>query len=254
MIIPSNIIWFDDGDWLGLELSFPGGTRWKVTTKIRECEDLYSQKDHEEGGIVSEARAVFVASKVAGQAPPTAVLKIHMQVPWWGSATKRSSIRAQQAVAEPSARSENEVEALRLLTEAGCSSTPALIDWMNREQSQDQWIPGGYIHFIVMEMVPGVDVCFIIDDMDRGERDELRAAFKQSWLECISCGLTNLDRGAKNLRWDAARKKCYIIDWERHCAPEEDGDSTWRDANYLSWHLAWKGPCGTRNDMSTWEL
>ncbi|GCB21176.1 hypothetical protein AAWM_04061 [Aspergillus awamori] len=182
MIIPSNIIWFDDGDWLGLELSFPGGTRWKVTTKIRECEDLYSQKDHEEGGIVSEARAVFVASKVAGQAPPTAVLKIHMQVPWWGSATKRSSIRAQQAVAEPSARSENEVEALRLLTEAGCSSTPALIDWMNREQSQDQWIPGGYIHFIVMEMVPGVDVCFIIDDMDRGERDELRAAFKQSWL------------------------------------------------------------------------
>ncbi|PYH55738.1 uncharacterized protein BO96DRAFT_435128 [Aspergillus niger CBS 101883] len=172
----------NENDWLGLELSFPGGTLWKVTTKIRECEDLYSQKDHEEGGIVSEARAVYVASKVAGQAPPTAVLKIHMQVPWWGSATKRSSIRAQQAVAEPSARGENEVEALRLLTEAGCSSTPALIDWMNSKQTQDQWIPGGYIHFIVMEMVPGVDVCSIIDDMDRGERDELRAAFKQSWL------------------------------------------------------------------------
>ena len=79
MIIPSNIIWFDDDDWLGLELSFPGGTRWDITTKIRECEDLYSQQDHEEGGIVSEARAVFAASKVAGQAPPTAVLKIHMQ-------------------------------------------------------------------------------------------------------------------------------------------------------------------------------
>ena len=53
---------------------------------------------------------------------------------------------------------------------------------MNREQTQDQWIPGGYIHFIVMEMVPGVDVCSFIDDMDRGERDELRAAFKKSWL------------------------------------------------------------------------
>ncbi|PYH67867.1 uncharacterized protein BO88DRAFT_72210 [Aspergillus vadensis CBS 113365] len=90
--------------------------------------------------------------------------------------------------------------------------------------------------------------------MDIGEPDELRAAFKKSWFECISYGITNLDRGAKNLRWDAAMKKCYIIDWERHCAPEEDADSTWRDANYLSWHLAWKGPNGTRNNMSTWEF
>ncbi|GKZ31238.1 hypothetical protein AbraIFM66950_011531 [Aspergillus brasiliensis] len=182
MIIPSNITWFDDDDWLGLELSFPAGSTWKLSKKIKESEDIYSQRDHEEGVAVSEARAIFVASKGVGAGPSTAILKIHMQIPWWGSATKRAPVRAQQAVSETSTRGTREVEALSLLTKAGCSSTPSLIDWMKRQQTQDEWVPGGFIQFIVMEMVPGVDVSMNLAKMERQERDELRAAFKASLL------------------------------------------------------------------------
>ncbi|BCS05375.1 uncharacterized protein AKAW2_81176S [Aspergillus luchuensis] len=253
MIIPSNIIWFDDDDWLGLELSFPAGSTWRLTKKIKESEDIYSQSDHEDDVAISEARAVFVASRGPGAAPTTAVLKVHMQIPWWGSATKKPLIRAQQAVPETSTRGTREVEALTLLTKAGCSSTPHLIDWMKRQQTQDEWVPGGYIHFIVMEKVPGVDVSLNFDTLDRKERDELRAAFKTSFLECTACGIVNRDSGSQNLRWDAERQKCYIIDWEMH-HPSRKRDEIWSDKKFISWNLARVGEDGDYDDMSTWTL
>ncbi|PYI02598.1 hypothetical protein BO78DRAFT_351264 [Aspergillus sclerotiicarbonarius CBS 121057] len=253
MIIPSNITWFDDDDYIGLELAFPKGSTWKLDKKIQEHEDIYGQTDHEEGGIISEARAAFIGSKVSGEGPSTAVIKIHMQIPWWGSAGKKPSIRAKQAISDTPSRGEMEVEALSTLTTAGCSSAPSLIDWMQREQTQDQWVPGGYIHFVVMEMVPGVDVSSVWNRMERDERDELRAAFKKSWLECTACGVISRDSGLQNLLWDRARKKCYLIDWEMY-RPARQRDRAWSDRNYIRWNLARKGESGDYNDMSTWIL
>lgn len=79
MKLRSYITWFDDNDYIGLELAFPGGSTWKIERKIKEAENLHTQGEYEIWKCTSQARATFVCSKVAGNGPPTALIKIHMQ-------------------------------------------------------------------------------------------------------------------------------------------------------------------------------
>lgn len=72
-------IWFDDAEYIGLEVSFPSGSIWKLQTKIREHAYQESQRDCEELGLNSEARGLFTCSKVSGDGPATAVIKIRLQ-------------------------------------------------------------------------------------------------------------------------------------------------------------------------------
>ncbi|XRM43565.1 hypothetical protein ABZX51_006731 [Aspergillus tubingensis] len=181
MILRSYITWFEDNDYIGLEVAFPGGSTWKIERKIREVEVLHTQDDYEDLNCTSQARATFECSKVAGNGPPTALIKIHMQIPLYRTATQGPSERAKQADPEIPHLASNEIEALTILTQAKCSSSPYLIDSMNRQQT-DGWVPGGYIHYIVMEMLPGVTVCDQYLLMERKERDELREAFKKAWM------------------------------------------------------------------------
>ncbi|GKZ25959.1 hypothetical protein AbraIFM66951_002072 [Aspergillus brasiliensis] len=181
MKLRSYIVWFDDNDYIGLELAFPGGSVWKIVRKIKETKVLYTEREHELYKATSEARATFECSKVAGNGPPTALIKIHMQVPYLEAATKEPSERAKQADPEIPYLASSEAEALSILTEAKCTSSPYLIDWMHRQQT-DGWVPGGYIHYIAMEMLPGVTVCYHFHRMERQERDELRDAFKKAWM------------------------------------------------------------------------
>lgn len=99
-----------------------------------------------------------------------------------GTATKKPSIRAKQATSEMIAQSKIEVEALSILTNAHCSCMPALLSWVKRKQGDDQWVPGGYILYILMEKLPGLNPTYLYDHMGRQERDDLRAAFKAAWL------------------------------------------------------------------------
>lgn len=103
------------------------------------------------------------------------------RIPLYKTATQGPSERAKQADPEIPHLASNEIEALTILTQAKCLSSPYLIDSMNRQQT-DGWVPGGYIHYIVMEMLPGVTVCDHYCLMERKERDELREAFKKAWM------------------------------------------------------------------------
>ncbi|OOF97596.1 hypothetical protein ASPCADRAFT_514520 [Aspergillus carbonarius ITEM 5010] len=216
--LPSYITWFDEDNYIGQELAFSSGSIWKLQTKIQESEDL----------------------KIAGNGPSTAVIKIHMQIPYWESATKKPSVRATQAVPELPFRGKRGVEALSILTRPGCSSAPSLIDWMYRRQSNDEW-------------VPGINVSLIFDSLDRRERDNLRRAFKKAWLECISCGVEHGDSGSRNILWDREGQKCYLIDFEHFDRPTSK-TMIWRDVNYIVWNMAKAGSSADYEDMSTWNL
>ena len=76
------------------------------------------------------------------------------------------------------------IEALSALTKARCSSAPSFLEWVAEQQSDDEWIPGGFKLFILMERLPGIDPSdgFINKQMDRSERDAVRAAFKTAWM------------------------------------------------------------------------
>lgn len=71
--------WFDDNEYIGSEVSSPTGSMWKLETKIHEHSYFESQEDCEELDIQSEARGMFLCSKVPGDGPPTAVIKTNLQ-------------------------------------------------------------------------------------------------------------------------------------------------------------------------------
>lgn len=64
--------------------------------------------------------------------------------------------RAQRArnILEPGI--ESEIKALQLLTQAACSSAPALLAWKQEKQNADMWLPDGYIVYLLVNKLPGI--------------------------------------------------------------------------------------------------
>ncbi|KAL1998286.1 hypothetical protein VTN02DRAFT_6464 [Thermoascus thermophilus] len=252
MRIQSGITWFDDDDFINSTVSFPSESTWKLERKLQENEYYIPKDTAQIDGLGSEARAVFIGSKLSGDGPQEAIIKIRMQIPWMGTVTKKPLIRAKQATPEMIAQSKMEVETLSILTNAHCSCTPALFSWVKKQQGNDQWVPGGYILYILMEKLPGVNPAPIYDHMTRQERDDLRAAFKAAWLECVACGVVHGDPAIRNLLWDRATKKCYLIDFEVYRRPTQR--SIWRNHLYITWNLAQADFDADQDDMCTWQL
>jgi hypothetical protein len=101
-------------------------------------------------------------------------------VPHKGTETRSARERAKQAQTIPEVGTQNEIEALQILTQAGCSSSPTLLALKQENQSVDMWLPGGYIVYILMNKLPGIHIDRI-ESLPRLERDELRKSFKNAW-------------------------------------------------------------------------
>lgn len=106
------------------------------------------------------------------------------RIPWFKTATKRPDIRAKQAIRQIPSSFNREIEALHHLTQQQCSSTPGLFPWKADEQTDKEWVPGGYKLSILMERLPGFDPSdsFLTGQMSIQERHCLREAFKAAWL------------------------------------------------------------------------
>ncbi|KAH8433771.1 uncharacterized protein LDX57_011405 [Aspergillus melleus] len=74
-----DTIWFDDGEYIGTEISFPFNSVWRLDVKIREHSYIEPQRECEDLHVNSEARGAFICSKVSGNGPPTAIVKIRLQ-------------------------------------------------------------------------------------------------------------------------------------------------------------------------------
>jgi hypothetical protein len=59
----------------------------------------------------------------------------------------------------------------------GCTSTPRLIDYERVRQDDSMWLPGGYIVYMLMELLPGEPLEYFWE-LPRKERDEVRKAFR----------------------------------------------------------------------------
>ncbi len=70
-----------------------------------------------------------------------------------------------------------EVDRLDRLTDLGCTSTPRLLDYERTIQDDKMWLPGGYMVYILMELLPG-DPVYDFWALPWKERDEVRKAFR----------------------------------------------------------------------------
>ncbi|KAB8266633.1 hypothetical protein BDV30DRAFT_245065 [Aspergillus minisclerotigenes] len=93
-----------------------------------------------------------------------------------------------------------EIDALRCLTQAGCSSSPALLVWKHETQSNTGWVPGGFVDYILMEKVPGSKAPDYRQSLPPKERDRLLKAFKAAYLECMARGRVHHDSGDRG-KW-----------------------------------------------------
>ena len=78
----------------------------------------------------------------------------------------------------PSDHTKDELKALKIFTETKSMSLPHLIAWKTTVQGPDGPMPGGYIAYIVMTLMPGqhlMDLKFW--SMADEEREEIRKAF-----------------------------------------------------------------------------
>ena len=91
-------------------------------------------------------------------------------------------MRAKQAVPDMRENSQLEIQDLEHLTKLKCSSTPAIFGWNHETQGDDDWVPGGYLDYILMERLPGARPDCFTGSMERKERDQLREAFKKAWM------------------------------------------------------------------------
>ena len=76
----ASIPWFDD-HFIGSEVSFikPDPSTWRLKQKISENAYRETEKDARELDMVSEARAVFICSRVDDLEQQEAVIKTRMQ-------------------------------------------------------------------------------------------------------------------------------------------------------------------------------
>jgi hypothetical protein len=191
-------MWFAR-DFIDLTVTFPGpnASTWVIREQIFENPDQRPQDECEEFDMISEARGVFICSKIEGYGPTEAVIKVVMQfvpslssktipsnhtscgrIPWKGTEMQSAQERKLQRGFSESI----EIEAMGLekLTRANCSSTPKLLASKVVKQTETMWIPDGYLGFVVMTRLPGVNVRWI-DDLGRQERQEMRQSFKEAW-------------------------------------------------------------------------
>jgi hypothetical protein len=87
----------------------------------------------------------------SGNAQTLAFLRIYKQTPVSGTKLESSSVPKAQA----SKAYHVELEALRHLTENGCTATPALLGYQIDKQNANDLVPDGYILYLVWEKVAG---------------------------------------------------------------------------------------------------
>jgi hypothetical protein len=81
-------------------------------------------------------------------------------------------------VAGPSDHTKDELKALKAFTDYKSTSLPHLVAWKTSVQGPDGPMPGGYVAYIVMTLMPGhhlMDLKFW--SMTDDEREEIRRAF-----------------------------------------------------------------------------
>ena len=79
--------------------------------------------------------------------------------------------RAKQARTIPGPEIQNEIEALHILTQAACSSSPTLLSWKKEKQTPNMWLPSGYIVYILMNKLPGIRI-EDVEFLSRQEREK----------------------------------------------------------------------------------
>lgn len=75
-------------------------------------------------------------------------------------------------------------------------------------------MPGGFISYTIMNKMPGISLFGKYWNMTNAEREEITTKSLQALRAIYSLGIEPVDRGMRNVIWDAENKHASIIDFE----------------------------------------
>jgi len=156
------------------------------------------------------------------------------RVPFAESMAETPQLRQTQAINNLCTWAKAERDALKLLTENACASTPVLLGYKEEVQGPNDLVPGGYMLYLAMTKLPGcrlgVDYHFESNEL---EVAQIRQAFETAWINCCNAGVVVCPGTLDNLMWDTASKKIYIIGFQES-RPSRPGE-VWDDSIWKKW-------------------
>ncbi|GKZ34922.1 hypothetical protein AbraIFM66950_005319 [Aspergillus brasiliensis] len=197
----------------------------KSWTVISACEEHISQYAKGQGNPheppASDATIRLICEQTDGNI--VSHIRIYKQIPAAGTEAEPAAVRAKQArTCEP-----DELIALRALTDKGSKFTPRLLDSKNTTQDDIGAVPGGFLVYVVWEVVAGKQQGTQVEDencafwrLDPGQRDFVRQHFKNNYLSVLrpdqlsEWGYMPLHGELSHLVWDAKSSTLGVTDYE----------------------------------------
>ena len=176
--------WFHKGFDPGaiISLDKPAPSRWELLEKVNEHDYQVTKEEHDDNGSRSFATARYLCCDPKTRSRK-AFMRIYMQVPHRKTEMDDADTRSQQAtIYHP-----RELIAYLDLTEKGSTETPQLLGYKIDKQDRSGLVPGGFMIWLVWEIVPGLRLgdsngAEPFWALDSHEREQVRLAF----LETIS--------------------------------------------------------------------
>jgi hypothetical protein len=132
-------------------LDQPRPSRWKILEKLNEHDSQVHMGEHNASGCRSFASAKLLCCD-AQDLTKTAFMRIYVQVPHRSTEMDNADTRGQQATTF----TPRELTALLDLTQKRSSNTPKLLGYKFGTQDRSGLVPGGFIIWLVWEIVPGL--------------------------------------------------------------------------------------------------
>lgn len=155
---------------------------WVVIEKLSEHPNPATVEDFDDGmGPAYTAGKYLCRLEGTANEKKLAFMRIYKQIPLDGTELDSSSVRKAQA-SNLHDHGHVELDALKHLTESGCTITPRLLGYQIGKQDANDLVPGGYFLHLVWEKVPGDPLD--IDEfwsLPHDKREFIRDKFKKAY-------------------------------------------------------------------------
>jgi hypothetical protein len=164
-----------------VSLPSPSPSKWKIIKQVNEIEHQVGEQTIRNGSRPSYAAVKLLCHDICHPARQ-AFMRIYQQIPFTGTDVESLNDRAKQATSY----THEELNALRSMTRMGSNITPQLLAWSEGQQNKSGLVPGGYITYLVWEIVPGLRLGDSMGadafwGLPREQRDEVRVAFERGF-------------------------------------------------------------------------
>lgn len=124
---------------------------WVITEKLDERAIIMDLEDIKLRSSRGFAAGKFLCYAIDDPAKTPAFMRIYAQLPIAGTEWSSPDIRRQQATE----KSIKELMVLKRLKKMGCGVVPDLLGYQEDKQGPDDFVPDGYITYLVWQKVPG---------------------------------------------------------------------------------------------------